>query len=1174
MANLLKWIKDREHDVADFASRAYDHFNPLDNNRTFQQRTPTNNQSVVQQATQISRNIQQRTPIAAAGRVFQRAPSVYDTVKNLPIVQPLKNPVTRFVDNNVIQPMVGTEGHVGTLLQSHNPYTGSARQQAGQLAEDALNLASVVPIGKAAQAAKSGLTLGSKVATGAMAGAKGGAALGGAYGLSSSMQNESTPGETLKNVAIGAGTGGIVGGAAGAVAPVIPVVSKAAANTARDFNKGLGEKGFAKIPARAEANIKPPTRELAPDAEQATFQQNPLLPENQPQIKGRDAGSIQAELPTVGTRKESDLSKAFRSTRSVIERQGPSGQELGGMLQKGRDTQELFLADVQKRIPTVRSLKGKDFENFVDATQGQAQPNSPKIAQAVSEWQAVHPEIRQRAVNAGLDVGDLGPTYYPHFIDYDRVFKDKNTYNQAINHLVSSGQAATQQDAIQLLGYARDTSRNRQFGNLEASRLVDLPMYDKTPNSLISYLSGSGKRIAHTETFGAKDEKALDLIRKIALEGGDTEAAKNAYDVAVGAKQYNPTASKTSQNIRRYVTTTRLGLGALTNVSQNVNTGIVTGHMRTMASALKQLDPKTRSFVEDTGVIADAVLNDIRTQSGFASFGQRAAGKVVDKITAPLFGTVEKLNRSIAATAGRDYGTRLAQIGDVKTLRRLGVTGDIGRQLTPDQQIQVARKVVEKTQFKVDPQDLPGWTDTPLGKLVSQFRTFSYAQGKFMSNEVLKPAAKGNLQPLARLLAALPLGYALYEAKRKIAGRPEEENKGKIALAAFQNVGGAGIVFDIYQSLNPVGSKYLPPDRRTTMAVGAAGGPAVGVAAQGVGAVSEAIQRKNTPTDDSRLEGKVVAGKNPNDYTDLTSLSRFGLQQVPIVGTPVKNRLLPFAKESNADAGKTNTPGDGKVSTDVKSISDSNKERLKNYKNSLSKDDYAILQLSKKNQEKLVSQGTITQQKLDGLRNYSDNKKKELGYENTSLKTDLIASPDAEYKKAKEKYDQDKKDGKISPVKDIPRQKELKKLEIGSTFDKDVRDLYTLSKQQILDFISSNKDGQTYADKLNEYDQKLYDAGLVKYPKFRKGFAIAKGGGRKSGGRKGRAKGSSKGRVVKVNVAAQVKSSIIPSVGRVRQASFRTGSISSPKFSVPKVRMPQKPGTAFAKLTTTRKMQA
>ncbi len=592
------------------------------------------------------------------------------------------------------------------------------------------------------------------------------------------------------------------------------------------------------------------------------------------------------DLPLYETKKVSTADKVFRSTRSIIERQGESGKQLAGLLQKSRDTEELFQADVLNRLKTVRSLKGKEYENFVDATQGLAKPESAKVQQAIKEWKAVHPEMRQRAVDAGLDVGDLGETYYPHFVDYEKVFKDKNTYNQALNHLVKTGQAKNVEDAIQLLGYARDVSRNRKFGNLEASRLVDIPFYDKTKNSLVSYIQGTSKRIAQTETFGAKDEVALKYIADAGKQGYDTEAMKNAYDVAVGAKQYNPNTKAFSNKMRQYNSTTRLGQGALTNMTQNANTGIVTGHLRTMGAMLKQLDPKTRKFVESTGTISDGVINDLREGAGFT-------GKVLSKITAPGFSQVEKFNRSVAATAGRDYAQSLARKGDVATLQKLGVTGKIGKELTEAQQIQAARKIVEKTQFKVDPQDLPGWVDSPGGKLVAQFRTFSYSQSKFFSNEILKPASKGNLMPLARLLAVIPAGYAMAEVKRVLNNRPEEDNKARKGIEAFGNVGGAGLAVDMFRSMVPLNNKYLPADRRVSMAVGTFGGPTAGAAAELVGAVSEVAQRKNVP--EKGLESnKVAIANNGESYSDATQLARLGLRQIPIVGTRLQNTLVPY----------------------------------------------------------------------------------------------------------------------------------------------------------------------------------------------------------------------------------------------------------------------------------------
>lgn len=827
-------------------------------------------------------------------------------------------------------------------------------------------------------------------------------------------------------------------------------------------------------------------------------------------------------LPTFNTKKVGNLDKAFRSTRSVIERQGESGKELAQALQASRDTQELYLGELQKMMPTVTQLarKGrnalvnKDFENFINATQGLASPKNAKVAQAVQEWQATHPRIRERAVSAGLDVGDLGPNYYPHFIDYDKVFKDKNTYNEAVNHIIKTGQAQTPEEAIKLLGYARDVSRNREFGNLEASRLVDLPFYDKTPNSLISYLTGSTKRIAHTETFGQKDEKALRLVSKIGQEGGDTEAAKNAFDVAVGAKKYNQSTESASRNIRKYITTTRLGLGALTNTSQSVNTGIVTGHLRTLGAMLKQFDPKTREFVGDTGVISDALLNDLRTQKGVESFSQKVWGKVLNKITAPGFGAVEKFNRSVAATAGRDYALRLAQKGDIATLQKLGVTGNIeGKTLTEAQQIQAARKIVEKTQFKVDPQDLPGWVDSPGGKLVSQFRTFSYNQGKFFSNEILKPAARGNLMPLGRMLAALPLGYALYETRRAIDGRPEDEDKLKVGLQSFSKIGGAGLALDIYQGLNPVGGKYLPSDRRVTMATGALGGPAVGQAASLVGGLSEAAQQKNVPEDESRLEGKVALRTAEDKYNDFTPISRFGLQQVPIVGTATANRALPYKKESDADNGKT-----GSSTADaINSANKETKEKGRQLREAVGKETYDISILSEPEKQKLMDDGVLTQDRIDQAEQAVKDKRIELGL-TASKKKKTYAD---EYKEAQKEFE--KNSSKWSTVERAKKQKDLNYLAVKKDFDNDTVDLYSMSKADVYKLVSADPDGNKRVENILAYGDALVKAGLTKTNKYRDKYGNVKlddgtkraSGGRRTSSTKGKGSRGGRGKVSK-----------------------------------------------------------
>jgi hypothetical protein len=823
------------------------------------------------------------------------------------------------------------------------------------------------------------------------------------------------------------------------------------------------------------------------------------------------------ELPKYNTKKVGLLDKAFRSTRSIIERQGESGKKLAGMLQQQRDSKELWLRDIEKRLPNVQKLKDKEFENFIETTQGNASPMNLKVADAVKEWKSVHPEIRQRGVDAGLDIGDLGENYYPHFIDYEKVFKNQNTYNEAINHLVKTGQAPTQEEAIKLLSYARDISRNRQFGNLEASRIVDLPFYDKSKKSLATYLQGSADRITKTELFGKGDEKAIKLIKNIAVEGGDTEAAKNAFDVAVGAKQYNPTASKISGGIRHYTTVTRLGLGALTNLSQSVNTGIVTGHLRTLGAVAKQLSPKARQFAEDTGVISDAILDDIKRGVGYESFGSSAVGKGVNFITAPGFKQVEAFNRRVAATAGKDYALRLAQKGDEATLRKLGVTGAIkNNTLTDAQQIQAARKIVEKTQFKVDPQDLPGWADSPGGKLVAQFRTFSYNQGKFFSNEILKPLAKGNVMPLGRMLAALPLGYALYETRRRIDGRPEEENKNKVALSSFQKIGGAGLALDIYQGLNPLGSQYLPSDRRVSLATSVFGGPSIGTATNLIGSVSDVIQRKNTPSDESKLGGKVALFNNGDKYTDATSIARFGMQQIPIVGSPIMNRVLPYKKSAEADAGKATQSSTPQLSLDDQRTEAKNTVKKLYGKEwaSMSETDIAdkarngdqkALEIynSLQAQEKVYAKPNMptpglskdAEDILNSEKKFTTTGRKAWGNRQTESKVvkdtlkswtgvDLPVTNDVAVDWAKFKQKQAK--GEFSPLEENEAKLSLARKAVSSQLSEDERQYYNVADDKLLDALSKGWIKPDSLAKAMDIDKQLLSMGLTSKSGFGK----------------------------------------------------------------------------------------
>lgn len=566
-------------------------------------------------------------------------------------------------------------------------------------------------------------------------------------------------------------------------------------------------------------------------------------------------------LPVNPPQRVSAIRQAFDRARNIIASQGPAGQQLAQSLQDARNQSEITAGKWVSQMPTVRNLSKQEFSNFVDVSEGNAKPLSQKVTKAVQEWDNVRNQVYNDAKNSGLDIGKL-TNYFPHTYD-PKIFQDKNLYNEALNHLVESGQVKTQADAIKLLSYAQDISRNRKQGNLEFERIVNLPNFQKTKDALFGYIESVANRIAQTQNFGAQDEKALKLIEQIARDGGDAQTVKSLFDISSGARKYGALQSSVSRGLRGFNSITKLGTGAITNAGQSINTATVVGGIRTLVNAPKAMfSPEAKDFALKAGTTLDGVLQDLREGGG-------NEGKL-GKFGAPGFNTVEKFNRRLASIAGRDYARSLAAKGDTKTLAGMGIELK-GNKLTPEQEIHAARNIVERTQFKVDPQDLPGWASSPWGKVVAQFRQFSYNQSAFMGREVLGPALKGNVAPLIRFLAiGIPLGMGIQTTKNIIRNRKDEQNPVKRVQQGFSQVGGLGLAGDVVTGLFPQNGKYLDPNRATTLAISTLGGPTFGTAAEGYGALTNAIQ-----------------GKPEN-------LGRFAVRQVPVIGSTLQNTLLPY----------------------------------------------------------------------------------------------------------------------------------------------------------------------------------------------------------------------------------------------------------------------------------------
>lgn len=494
--------------------------------------------------------------------------------------------------------------------------------------------------------------------------------------------------------------------------------------------------------------------------------------------------------------------KPFLSTTGLLSRHGVEGKQLADLVNKHAQTARDFSTKWFNQMPTFSKLKNKESTNFARAVQGKEAPKNARVAKAVDEWKNTSPQIRDAFIkHSGEDIGNI-QNYFPRNVKPEYLKPDSKGFNAAVNHLVDSKQVKSSGEAVNALNQIRKSNvSGNVLGSFKFHRDFNLPehMYDTSKTAIANYLEGAAHSVAGAKVLGLKKSgtftKANDLIGKVAQRAGNAEEVKNTFEQAMGLKRYGEGMTKASDTARAVQVFTKLGLGAITNAGQTANTIIKNGFIDT-AKGLGYLSTKSgRQYARETGAFTHGLINDLRQVQGIKG----RAGKV----GAPFFNNVEQFNRYLAASAGKFHAERLGRRVDkgglgsgraARDLQNLGVKGDLKGGLSKEQLLKAGRGSSDATQFVVAPHTLPGWANSPMGKLVAQFQTFSYKQTKFVNEEILKPLREGNTLPLVRLLAVMPIAYVgVQGAKNKIRGKDTsgDSNITKI-LDAWRAAGGGG----------------------------------------------------------------------------------------------------------------------------------------------------------------------------------------------------------------------------------------------------------------------------------------------------------------------------------------------------------------------------------------------
>lgn len=360
-------------------------------------------------------------------------------------------------------------------------------------------------------------------------------------------------------------------------------------------------------------------------------------------------------------------------------------------------------------------------------------------------------------------------------------------------------------------------------------------------------------RFQYAEAIGPRGEvveKAINAMKELGpVEGGNHVIFKDVVAGIVGQNYYSKAMRDTSKVITNLQMASKLPMAVLANLTQPGNTVVVNGLANTFKGYMARMRiisggpiPKPEEVSQLVGANNGMVKlwNQAFDESGPVVGAAQTFGRFV--MTASGFSGVEKLNRSGAgfathfmvrdtlakAMTGRLRGNSLDKarrsmrdvgidLGDVTRKLKsqgddyfrsaewagIGVPGDFGYQ--PGLEAAALFRGSQLSQFGSSKLRRPTAWDSPMGRVLSQFKTFAVSQTRLLRDQVLAEAALGNMTPLATFLSISPIAGEFVLGSRSLLTRTprRDDDEGNLILRTFDTMmayGGLGIATDMVTS--------------------------------------------------------------------------------------------------------------------------------------------------------------------------------------------------------------------------------------------------------------------------------------------------------------------------------------------------------------------------------------
>ena len=444
---------------------------------------------------------------------------------------------------------------------------------------------------------------------------------------------------------------------------------------------------------------------------------------------------------------------------------------------------------------------------------------------------------------AERDLAERGlKTWLPHVAkygskDFDTIFKEvveglqkpKWAGGEALSKMEAEAKAARilYTDFHEGLKQFGSIDKRRNFTGSLVKQQEHFPMegYD---TGIFRYAHETTRRNEYARYFGLDGQLSSQLIAMARREGADAGAFAGVLDHFLNRKYYNQAAVAWSRRVINLQAATKLTFATIPNLFQPlVNNAPAFGLIRTVRG-MGAIARNSLSEMDSSMVAKAIALNEEYMAAARHIHMGHAETRITDRIAdialkTNLFDPSERVNRlstGIAALfqiretlgkriAGRVKGKHLdfarRQFREagldfdkiiVEAKKNVGGTIDeaIAKAHDPMAIERAIYSLTRQTQFTPVSTRIPLAWQSPLGRVLTQFKSFAFNQGIMIRDNILAEAAMGNIKPLATATAIYPTtGYVVYKTLEAMKDKKKEQTDLGRFLSMTSSVGGLGI---------------------------------------------------------------------------------------------------------------------------------------------------------------------------------------------------------------------------------------------------------------------------------------------------------------------------------------------------------------------------------------------